>query len=41
MVTCLDPAGGADTVKVTVCSRTSCVPLLSAIVKMPLSEVIN
>lgn len=31
--------GGADSVKITVCSRGSCMPVLSAVIKMPLSEV--
>lgn len=40
-VRCIDENGGADVVKVFVCSATSTVPILSAVVKMPLSEMVE
>ncbi len=38
-VQCIDEGGGADVVKVFVGSTRSCVPLISAAVSMPMSEV--
>lgn len=40
-VTCNDQNGGADTVKVYVCNKNSALPILSAVVKMPLSEFLE
>mmetsp|Transcript_11120 Transcript_11120/g.38624 ORF Transcript_11120/g.38624 Transcript_11120/m.38624 type:complete len:635 (+) Transcript_11120:151-2055(+) len=40
-VRCVDQNGGADVVKVFVCSRSSAIPILSAIVKMPLVELLE
>ena len=37
-LTCVDEAGGSDTIKVFVGSNSSCVPLISALVSMPISE---
>lgn len=39
-VQCIDEAGGADVVKVFVCSPKSVVPVISAFVSMPISEPI-
>mmetsp|Transcript_36995 Transcript_36995/g.44743 ORF Transcript_36995/g.44743 Transcript_36995/m.44743 type:complete len:613 (+) Transcript_36995:397-2235(+) len=40
-VQCIDQNGSADTVRVYVCSANSCVPVLSAVVKMPMSELLD
>jgi len=40
-VMCNDQNGGADTVRVFVCNRNSALPILSAVVKMPLSEFLD
>lgn len=37
-VTCVDPGAGADVVKVFVCDEEQTVPVITAVVKMPLSE---
>ena len=37
---CIDDNGAADTVRVFVCSPKSCVPVLSAVVNMPASELL-
>jgi len=37
---CIDENGGSDTIKVFVCSKKSAVPVLSAVVNMPASEVL-
>ena len=37
-VTCVDEAAGADVVRVFVCDKNSALPVISAVVKMPLSE---
>lgn len=36
---CVDETGAADAIKVFLGGPSSCVPLISAIVSMPLSEV--
>ncbi|TMW68472.1 hypothetical protein Poli38472_005940 [Pythium oligandrum] len=38
-VTCISDAGAADSVYIFVCGKDSCIPLVSAVVNMPLSEV--
>ena len=38
-IRCLDPEAGVDALKVLLHSKKSSVPLLSALVKMPLSEL--
>lgn len=38
-IQCTDPTGAADTVKVYVCSGSSSIPLITAVVNMPLSEL--
>ena len=38
-IRCLDPEAGVDAVKILLHSRKSAVPLLSALVKMPVSEL--
>lgn len=40
-VVCKDEAGGADVIKVFVGTPSSCVPLISALVTMPMSEVME
>ena len=37
---CIDVAGGADAIRVFVCSTKSVLPVLSAVVNMPVSEVL-
>lgn len=37
-VECVDENGGADIIRIFVCNPTSCVPVISAIVNMPMSE---
>ena len=37
---CIDEAGGADAIPVFVCSAKSVLPVLSAVVNMPVSEVL-
>lgn len=37
-IRCLDPEAGTDDIKVLLHRSPSCVPLLSALIKMPLSE---
>ena len=37
---CIDEAGGADAIRVFVCSTKSVLPVLSAVVNMPVSEVL-
>jgi hypothetical protein len=39
-VVCVDAAGGADVIKVFVATTSSCVPLISAAVNMPMSEAV-
>ena len=38
-IRCLDPEAGVDAVKILLHSKKTSVPLLSALVKMPLSEL--
>ncbi|KAK3236983.1 hypothetical protein CYMTET_52909, partial [Cymbomonas tetramitiformis] len=40
-VQCMDENGSADSVRVFVCANGSCVPVLSAVVKMPMSELME
>ncbi len=37
-VECVDENGGADTIRIFVCNPRSCVPVISALVNMPISE---
>ena len=37
-VTCISESGGADIISIFVLSKTSCVPIITAVVNMPLSE---
>eukprot|EP00967_Tisochrysis_lutea_P015804 scaffold17808_cov33-Tisochrysis_lutea.AAC.5 len=37
---CINEAGGADQIRVVLCSDKSALPVLSAIVNMPLSEAL-
>ena len=37
---CIDEAGGADAIRVFVCSTKSVLPVLSAVVNMPVSEML-
>jgi len=39
-VECIDENGGADNVRIYVCNPKSCVPVISAVVNMPMSEPI-
>jgi len=39
-IECIDENGGADAIRVFVCSGTSAMPILSAVVNMPVSEVL-
>lgn len=39
-VQCVDPDGSADVIRILVCSETSCIPIISALLKMPVSELI-
>ena len=38
-IQCIDPNGAADEVRVFVCNPKSCVPMISAVITMPLSDV--
>eukprot|EP00899_Mesostigma_viride_P012791 jgi/Mesvir1/21512/Mv03955-RA.1 len=40
VIQCIDPTGAADVVKLYMCSTGSAVPILSAVVKMPMSELL-
>ena len=40
-VLCNDQNAGADTVRVFVCNKNSALPIISAVVKMPLSEFLD
>ena len=40
-VQCIDHNGAADSIHVFICSANSSVPVLSAVVKMPLSELLE
>jgi Bardet-Biedl syndrome 1 protein len=40
-VVCLDADGAAGTIKVFVCSKTSCIPVISAVINMPPCEIID
>ncbi len=39
-IECVDENGGADAVRVFVCANNSAVPVLSAVVNMPVSELL-
>lgn len=39
-VRCIDPNGASDEVRVFVCNPQSCVPMISAVITMPISDVI-
>jgi Bardet-Biedl syndrome 1 protein len=39
-VECIDKNGGADAIRIFICNPKSCVPVISAIVNMPMSEPI-
>jgi hypothetical protein len=37
-VECINPDGGSDIIRIFVCNKNSCVPIISAVVNMPMSE---
>ena len=39
-VECVEGASGADIIRVLVCSTSSCVPLVSAVVQMPIMDAV-
>ena len=40
-VQCVDHNGAADSIQIYICSASSSIPVLSAVVKMPLSELLE
>jgi Bardet-Biedl syndrome 1 protein len=40
-IECINPDGGSDSIRIFVCNKQSCVPVISAVVNMPMSEPLD